>query len=82
MSIKSGKSSALNLALLYNGVAIGEKVMAKKPASKKAPIIKFYVDFECLIKVNADGKDAFFRDLTLPLFNASHSRVRHAARFS
>ena len=37
--------------------------MAKKPASKKAPIIKFYVDFECLIKVNADGKDAFFRDL-------------------
>ena len=37
--------------------------MAKKTASKKAPIIKFDVDFECLIKVNPDGKDAFFRDL-------------------
>ena len=31
--------------------------MAKKSASKKAPIIKFDVDFECLIKVNPDGKD-------------------------
>ena len=37
--------------------------MAKKSASKKAPIIKFDVDFECLIKVNPDGKDSFLRDL-------------------
>ena len=37
--------------------------MPKKPASKKVPIINFDVDFECLIKVNPDGKDSFFRDL-------------------
>jgi hypothetical protein len=37
--------------------------VAKKLSSKKNNILKFDVDFECIIKVNSEGKQSFARDL-------------------
>lgn len=37
--------------------------MAKKVSKKKGLMAKFEVEFECVIKINPDSRDAFYRDL-------------------